>query len=244
VNLDRIDAWQQRRRLVSFPAATFLRYREERGRQFGALLSYYGFISLFPLLLVFVTVLGIVLDENDDLRRRILDTVYARIPVVGAQLRESATSLNSGGLTLLFGLLISLWAGLAVVKHAQDALNLQWSVPWYRRPHFLERNVRAFGALMVVGAGVLVATAATNLAAFLPDLEGAGRIVGALVAIVVNIAVLTVSYRVLITSKIAWRLLLPGGVAGGIALCSCNSSGASTSRASSWTRATSMKPRQ
>jgi membrane protein len=105
--LERIDRWQQGRRGVSFLVATFVRYREDRGRQYGALLSYYGFISLFPLLLV----LGIVLDDNADLRRRILDTVYARIPVVGAQLCESTTSLTSSGLPLLLGALASLWRG-------------------------------------------------------------------------------------------------------------------------------------
>jgi len=215
---DRIDGWQQRRRAVSFVVATFMRYREDRGRQFGALLSYYGFISLFPLLLVLVTVLGIVLDDNDDLRREILDSIYARFPVLGAQLRESTTSLDSSGLSLVIGLLISLWAGLAVVKHAQDALNLQWSVPWYRRPRFLERNARAFGVLLVIGAGILAATAVTNVAAFLPELEGPGRVLGAIVAIVLNIAVLTASYRVLITSTIEWRLLIPGGVVGGVSL--------------------------
>ena len=55
--LGRIDDWQQRRRGTSLFVATILRYREDRGRQYGALLSYYGFISLFPLLLVLVTVL-------------------------------------------------------------------------------------------------------------------------------------------------------------------------------------------
>src|SRR6478735_6113706 len=138
--LGRIDEWQQRRRGTSLFVATILRYREDRGRQYGALLSYYGFISLFPLLLVLVTVLGIVLDDNADLRRRILDTVYERIPVVGAQLRASTTSLPSSGVALLVGVLVSLWAGLAVVRQAQDALNLQWGVPWFRRPGMLERS--------------------------------------------------------------------------------------------------------
>jgi len=195
-----------------------VRYWEDRGRQFGALLSYYGFVSLFPLLLVLVTVLGIVLDDNAGLRDRILDTVYARIPVVGAQLQASATSLDSSGWVLLVGLLVSLWSGLAVVKHAQDALNLQWGLPRFEKPGFLARNLRALGALAVVGAGVLVGTAATSAAAFLPDLPGPGRLLGATLAIAVNIVMLTASYRVLITSSVRWRELLPGGVVGGIAL--------------------------
>ncbi len=207
--LEWIDRWQQRRRRVSFLVAVFLRYWEDRGRQYGALLSYYGFVSLFPLLLVLVTVLGIVLDDNPDLRNRILDTVYAAIPVVGAQLRQSTTSLNSSGLVLLAGLLVSLWSGLAVVKHAQDALNLQWAVPRFERPGIVIRSVRAMGALVVVGVGIVVATAATSLAAFLPDLPWAGRIVGAIVAILLNIVVLTTSYRVRCTQPSAGAISFP-----------------------------------
>jgi membrane protein len=214
---ERIDRWQQGRPRMSFLVAVFVRYRDDRGRQFGALLSYYGFISLFPLLLVLATVLGIVLDENADLRDRILDTVYARIPVVGAQLQASATSLESSGWVLVVGLLVSLWSGLAVVKHAQDALNLQWGVPRFEMPGFVTRNVRALGALAVVGAGVLLGTAATSAAAFL-DLPGTGRLLGAALAIMVNIVMLTASYRVLIKATVAWRSLVPGGVVGGVAL--------------------------
>jgi membrane protein len=216
--LGRLDAWQQRRSAISFLVAIFVRYREDRGRQFGALLSYYGFVSLFPLLLVFATVLGIVLQDDAGLRARILDTAYARIPVIGAQLRQSTTSLDANGWALAFGLIVSIWAGLAVVKHAQDALNLQWSLPWYRRPRFVERNGRALGALVVVGLGIVVATAVTGLAAFLPQLAGGGRWLGALLAIATNVLVLTASFRVLVKGAVDWRALVPGGVVGGVAL--------------------------
>jgi len=216
--VERVDKWQQHHRIPSFVVAVLQRYREDRGRQFGALLSYYGFMSLFPLLLVLVTVLGIVLEDNADLRGRILDTVYARIPVVGAQLRESTTSLNSSGLVLLIGVLVALWSGLAVVKHSQDALNLQWNVPRFQQLSFLSRSVRALGVLALVGVGILLATAATNLVAFLPDVAEAARVVGAVLAILVNVFVLTGSYRVLIRAKIAWQDLFAGGLVGGITL--------------------------
>ena len=216
--LGRIDAWQQRRRVTAFLVATFVRYREDRGRQYGALLSYYGFVSLFPLLLVFATVLGIVLQDDAALRARILDTVYGRIPVVGAQLRESTSGLDANGWALALGLVVSVYAGLAVVKHSQDALNLQWSLPWYRRPRFVERNARALGALVVVGLGIVLATAATSVAAFLPALDGGGRYLGAFVAVVVNIAVLTVGFRVLVKGGVDWRALVPGSVIGGVTL--------------------------
>jgi len=218
VLLERVDGWQQRRRGVAFPVAVLVRYREDRGRQYGALLSYYGFVSLFPLLLVLVTVLGIVLDDDPDLRNRILDSVYSRIPVLGAQLRESATSLNSSGFVLIIGLLVALWSGLAVVKNAEEVLNLQWGVPRFRQPGFVATQVRAIGALAVVGLGLVLASSATSVAAYLPDLPWAGRLLGAMIAIVVNVAVLTVLFRVLVRSDVGWRAYSAGGVAGGVAL--------------------------
>ncbi len=162
--------------------------------------------------------LGIVLQDDPTRREQILDTVYDKIPVVGEQLRQNPASLNTSGLMLAFGLLVSIWSGLGVIRVAQDALNLQWGVPRYRWPHFVARLFRALLALVVVGVGILVATAATNVAAFLPDLPMAGRWLGAACAIVLNIAILTASFRILTQSRVSWRALLPGGIVGGAAL--------------------------
>jgi membrane protein len=216
--LDGLDRWQQRRPVPSFLVALGVRYREDRGRQYGALLSYYGFVSLFPILLVVVTVLGIVLEGDPSRRDRILDTIYDTIPVVGEQLRQDPASLSTNGVVLAVGLLVSIWSGLSVVRIAQDALNVQWAVPRFEWPHFVIRQLRAGSALLVVGLGILLTTAATSLAAFLPDLPAFGRVLGAAAAALLNIAVLTASYRVLIQSPVRWRDLAPGGIVGGVAL--------------------------
>ena len=216
--LERVDGWQQRWRGPAFLVAVLLRYREDRGTQYGALLSYYGFVSIFPLLLVMVTMLGIVLEGDPGLRDQILDTVYAKIPVVGTQLSRNPLSLDSSGLLLLVGLLVALKAGLAVVKHAQDALNLQWSVPRFERPGWVTVHLRAIGVLVLLGVGILATTVVTNLAVFLPDLPGSGRLLGAAFAMVLNVVLLTASYRVLVESKRGWRAYAAGGLAGGLGL--------------------------
>jgi membrane protein len=213
-----LDAWQQRHRGPSFVVAVLLRYREDRGRDHGALLSYYGFVSLFPLLLVLVTVLAIVLENDADLRDRILDSVYSRIPVVGEQLRQSTTALSSSGWLLLFGLLVSIWSGLAVVKRAEDAFDLQWGVPRSRPPGFITTQLRAVGALTVVGVGVIAGAVATGLVAYIPGLPWEGRLIGGMVAITLNIAVLTLAFRVLLRAAVRWRDLYVGGAVGGVAL--------------------------
>jgi YihY family inner membrane protein len=215
--LKRIDVWQQGHRGPSFLIAVLLRYKEDRGRDYGALLSYFGFISLFPLLLVLVTVLGIVLEGHAELRDQILDSVYSRIPLLGAQLRQSQTVLNSSGWVLVVGLLAATWSGLAVIKRTQDAFNLQWGVPPFRRPGFIIVQLRSLGALSVVGVGIIATTAATSVVALLPGLPWEGRLLGGLLAICLNIAVLTVAFRVLTQAGVPWRKFYAGGVVGGVA---------------------------
>ena len=123
---------------------------------------------------------------------------------------------------------MALWSGLAVVKHAQDALNLQWRVPRFRQPGFVSRTVRAVGALAVVGAGIVLATVATNLAAFLPGAEGATRVLGSTLAIVVNILVLTTSYRVLVGTRSVGATSSPAASSGASRCGRCSSWAAST----------------
>ena len=185
-----VDEWQQQRQPFAFVVAVFLRYGDDRGSQYSALLSYYGFISLFPLLIVFVTVLGMVLDGNESLRNDILTTTFARIPVIGAQLRQSTESIDGNGFALIVGIGVTLWAGLGVVQAAQDALNRQWRVPYLERPGFFPRLVRGLGALGVVGVGIIAATAGTIVAANASGLGGTQQVFAAIAAIVVNIAVL------------------------------------------------------
>ncbi len=128
--VDRLDAWQQKRRAPGFAVAVGLKYREDRGRQYAALLSYYGFISMFPLLLLFVWILGVFLKDSPSLREKILDSIIARLPVLGAQITRDADSLHLNGFTVVVGVVTLLWAGLKVVRTTQDAFNEQWGVPW------------------------------------------------------------------------------------------------------------------
>jgi uncharacterized BrkB/YihY/UPF0761 family membrane protein len=59
--LQAVDDFQQRHRWLAFPVAVVKKYGEDQAGQRAALLAYYGFFSLFPLLLVAVTVIGFVL---------------------------------------------------------------------------------------------------------------------------------------------------------------------------------------
>lgn len=215
--LDRIDRWQQGHAVLALPVGVYLRYREDRGYEYAALLSYYGFFSLFPLLVVLITALDFLLRDNAELKQQVLDTVLARIPVVGSQL-ESVESLEGTGVALVVAIGFTLWAGLGVVKVAQDAFNTMWGVQIMRRPGFFPKLLRSLAALAVIGAGFVVATVFSAAVSFFFDLPGAVRVVGAVLAMGVNFVVVLVMFRVLTASSVPFRAFIPGAVAGAVGL--------------------------
>ena len=78
-----IDGWQRRHAAAGFAIAVAKKFGEDRGSNLAALIAFYAFFSLFPLLLAFVSVLGFVLDDNPSLRDDVIDSAVARIPVIG-----------------------------------------------------------------------------------------------------------------------------------------------------------------
>jgi len=122
---EKIDAVQQRHRVLAFPYAVHKRFTDDQGGHNAALISYYGFFSLFPLLLAFVSVIGIVLKGNPDLQQDIIDSALGQIPVLGTTL--SVNGLSGSGWALVIGLGTAIWAGLGVVYAMQDAMNTMWA---------------------------------------------------------------------------------------------------------------------
>ena len=78
--------------------------RHQTGRN-AAVLAYWGFLSIFPLLLAATTILGFVLEGNEDLRDDILDSALSQIPVVGTTIEANAGALEGNTWALVIGLL-------------------------------------------------------------------------------------------------------------------------------------------
>ena len=57
----RLDVFQQRHRWAGFPLAVVYKFAEDQGPYLAALITYYGFLALFPLLLLLASILGFVL---------------------------------------------------------------------------------------------------------------------------------------------------------------------------------------
>jgi inner membrane protein YhjD len=210
------DRFQQRRPVLGFVIAVLKKYSDDQGSQLAALITYYAFFSVFPLLLVAVTVLGYVLQGDKTLRDDILNSFVKDIPVVGLQLRENVKSLHGSGVALGVGLAASLWAGLGITQAVQAAFNRIWQVPFKERPDFLRSRLRGLVLLLAFGGIMIVSTALTGVVsagASGTPLAAAGAIV---LSLALNVSLFLAAFRVLTSADLTWRSLLPGAVLAGV----------------------------
>ena len=158
----RIDDFQQRHRWLGYPLAVVYKYLDDSGGYLAALITYYAFVSLFPLLLLGSTILGFILVGHADLQKQVLDSALAEFPVVGAQLGQPRR-LGGGTAGLVIGILGSLYGGLGVAQAIQYAMNTAWSVPRNSRPNPIKARGRSLLLLCTAGVAVLGTTVLSAL---------------------------------------------------------------------------------
>jgi YihY family inner membrane protein len=184
--------------------------------QLAALIAYYGFFSLFPLLLVFATVAAFVLDGDPGLQQRLIDNVLEKLPVVGSEIGktidESVNQLAGSPVALTVGIVGALWTGTAVVAAAQQAMDDIWDVPRVDRPALLGRVVRAFLLLFVFAASIVLSTFLAGTG------TGTGwgvfflRAISIVGQVLVSMGMFAFAFRVLTVATVTWRQVLPGAI--------------------------------
>jgi membrane protein len=205
--LHELDRRQQRNPRLSFLAAVIKKWSDDQAGQLAALVAYYGFVSLFPLLLVLVTVLGFVLQGDPSEQHRIVNGALGQFPIIRDQLKlESLTGSSVG---LVIGVVGSLFAGMGITGATQNAFNRIWSVPFKHRPDFLHSRLRGLGMLAILGTLSIVSTTA---AGFVGSSSHAALDVaaGILVAFIFNVALFMTAFKLLTAVDVTWRQLLPG----------------------------------
>ncbi len=153
----RLDRMQRRHPVLGFPLAVVYKFVDDQGSYLAALITYYGFLSLFPLLLLLTSVLGFVLGGDAHLQQRVLNSTLSQFPVIGSQLGDPK-GLQGSGAGLVIGLLGAVYGGLGVAQAGQNAMNTAWHVPRNNRPNPIKVRLRSLLLLATVGLGVLATT--------------------------------------------------------------------------------------
>ena len=224
------DAWQRAHAAGGFPIAVVKKFNEDRATNLSALIAYYAFFSLFPLLLVFVSILGFVLDGNPALRDDIVDTALGRIPVIGTQLRDQVHPLTGSGIGLAVGLVGAVWASLGVTLAFGHAFAEIWDVPRLERPNGVKARARGLAVLVVLGVTLIVATSVAGIAigAHLGGGVGAAveRVGAVAVSLAGNAAVILAIFALLTPRPRTVRDLLPGVAVAAVGVLALQSAGA------------------
>jgi membrane protein len=210
--LRRADAAQRKRPVLAFPFAVVKKFGDDRAGQMAALIAYFGFFSLFPLLLVFVTVAAFVIQDDAQLRRQLLDTILSKFPVVGPSVRANIGSLTGSPWALGVGLVLALWSGTRVVTSIQWALDDVWDVPRAERASLPGRVLRALVMLVIFGGAIVASTILTAIDGG-PLLE-AVSLVG---TVALSACMFAFAYRVLTVARISWGDVVVGAILAAVA---------------------------
>ena len=218
----RLDVFQRRHRCVGQPLAVLYKFGDDQGPYLAALITYYGFVSLFPLLLLFVTLLGYALQSSPRLQQEVLDSVLAQFPVIGNQIGDSVQSLEGNAFALIIGIAVSIYGGLGVAQAGQNAMNTVWAVPRSARPDPFRSRVRSFVLLLVIGAGILLTTALSGLITAPTNFGGSAvdllvRVGAALLAVALNTPLFVLVFRMLTVQNVSIREVRLGAILAAIA---------------------------
>jgi membrane protein len=216
----RLDGFQRRHTWLGFPLAVVYKFIDDQGGYLAVLITYYGFVSLFPGLLLLVSVLGYTLDGDPALQQALLGSALQQFPIIGPQLQQNVSSIHGSSLGVALGILGAVYGGLGVAVAIQTALNRVWAVPRFARPDPVVSRLRGLMLFILIGAFVLITTA---LAAAGPVAAGygfgAGVPIAALaVAIIVNVGGFLAGFRLLTARDVPLADLLPGAIGAGVAV--------------------------
>jgi membrane protein len=211
--LHAIDRRQQQTRGLRFVAAVYKKFGDDQAGQLAALIAYYAFVSIFPLLLVFVTILGFVLQGHPGDQEKIVHGTLGQFPVLSDSLKLQ--SLKGSGVALAIGIVGTLLAGMGVTSAAQNAFNGIWHVPYKSRPNFIFSRLRSLGMLAILGTLTVVSTVAAGFVG--SSSHGAPAVLaGVLVAFVVNLVLFMTAFKLLTAADVSWREYAPGVIAAAI----------------------------
>jgi membrane protein len=208
-----LDRLQRRRPALGFPLAVIYKYIDDTGNYLAALIAYYAFVSLFPLLLLLSTILGWVLVGHPDLQQRVLDSALHQFPVVGDQL-ATPRELSGGVVGVIIAILVATYGGLGVAQATQHAMNTAWRVPHTDRPNPVMARLRSVVLLVMVAVTLIGTTALSAMAgSTLGPIAGAVALAGSLL---LNAGMFIVVFRVATTQSLSTRDVLPGAIAAAV----------------------------
>jgi membrane protein len=213
---ERPDRFQRKHPWAGLPLAVVYKYFDDFGTYLAAILTYYGFVSLFPLLLLLSTVLSFILSGDQRLQHELLTSALHQFPVIGQELGEPG-HLSGGLAGLLVGILGCLYGGLGVAQAFQYATNTMWGVPRNERPNPVKARGRSVVLLATAGLAIMGTTVLSVVSGGGAGALGvAGRYLVLAASVVINMAVAVFAFRFAPARRLSVRDVVAGAIAAAV----------------------------
>ena len=206
-----LDRFQRRHPAVGLPVAVVYKFFDDQGNYLAAILTYYAFVAIFPLLLIGSSVLGFLLQGNPELERDVLSSALRQFPIVGEQL-GAPEGLQASGTAVVVGALTALYGATGLGQAGQHTIHEIWAVPRNARPNPFVGRLRSVLLLGAAGLALLTVAVASTLASHV-ELLGDGpatRWLLRLGSVLLTTGVHAGMYRLATAGRLSVRQALPG----------------------------------
>jgi YihY family inner membrane protein len=212
----RVDAAQQRHLPTAFLVGVIKKFGDDNAGALVTNLAYAAFVSVFPLLLILVTVLVNIAASDPSLRAHIINGATSQFPYFGQQLTGNIHALRRSTVAgLVVGMLLLVWGVTRLAQAGMFTMAQVWNLPGPDRLGYFPRLARSVVFLLVLALGVAVSALLAGLVTF-GHHAFAFRALAQVLAALANIALYYLGFRVLTPRAVRNRQLLPGVIAGGI----------------------------
>ncbi|MDW3214509.1 MAG: YihY/virulence factor BrkB family protein [Ilumatobacteraceae bacterium] len=208
-----MTALRRRNSFVDVVVETLDGFRRHLTGRNSAVLTYYGFLTLFPLFLAATTILGLLLESKPEWRDELVGSAVESVPFIGDQI--AGGQIGTSWLALAIGLAAALWGSMKAFVGLQVAYDDTWEIPLDDRAGFVAQRTRALIGLAVIG-GAQVATVVLASLVAEADLPRIGQVLLVLGGLAINLAIVGPMYRFLTSADTSWSMVLPGAVFTGI----------------------------
>lgn len=162
---DRVEQLREERPAVDHAVRMQQHYGATKAGQQAGAVTYFGFLSFFPIMALAFFLVGYVAKVYPDAQDTLVDAVDSMLPgIIGTrdnQIRLSDIQ-DAAGAVGLIGLAGVLYSGLGWLSALRDALIAVFELPEREQPSFVMGKLRDLITLAFIGTVLLVAVAVTG----------------------------------------------------------------------------------
>ena len=206
-----IDEAQRKFSPLGYPIAVVYKFFDDMGNYLSALLAFYAFVSLFPLLILGSTILGVVLNGDPNLQQRLIESALNEFPIISDQI-SSPNALSGSWVSLTVSTLVALYGALGSAQAFQYIANSAWQVPRNARPNPFAARGKSVGLIALLGTALLATIGLTQVVPRLVHLAGLASLGVKLGTVAIDVFAFMVAYHVGTSRSLRWRDIWPGAV--------------------------------